>query len=135
MKYAPWALWILLPVAMLFRLNFSPSEPMGLYLITEQALKPGAFVLLHSPLKQIVGGPGDTVTVTPAGSYVNGKLIRLSAVPGDSAFTHCPYGTYHLRPHQLWILGSHPNSWDSRYFCAVPQTLVSSTAQPLWTSR
>jgi len=133
MKYTPWALWLLLPLAMLLRLNLSSSEPLGFYRLTREPLSRGAFVLLDSPLKQIAGVPGDVVRVTPEGSYINGKLWPMSAIPGDSAFPHYPYGTYTLRPGQLWILGQHPNSWDSRWFGPIPQTLISSTAEPVLT--
>ena len=135
MKYAPWELWALLPVAVFLRLNFSPSEPRGLYRLSRESLNRGTFVLLASPLKQIAGVPGDVVRVTPEGSYINGKLWPMSAIPGDSTFPHYPYGVYRLRAGQLWVLGAHPDSYDSRYFGPVPRTLVSSTARPLWTAR
>jgi type IV secretory pathway protease TraF len=87
-------------------------------------------VVLKLPLKQIAALPGDTVRVTPAGSYVNGKLWPHSGIPA-SAPTHFPFGTYVLHPNQLWVLGDNPLSYDSRYFGMIPESLVNATAKPL----
>jgi type IV secretory pathway protease TraF len=56
-------------------------------------------VALAMPLKQIAGMPGDIVSVTPQGSYINGRLIPNSAplLP-----RHYPYGQY--------ILGACPSN-------------------------
>jgi type IV secretory pathway protease TraF len=133
MRYLPWLPWLLLPFVLVFRVNLSPSEPIGLYRVSFEPLTRGAYVILKSPIKRIAGAPGDTVRATPEGSYVNGKLWPLSAIPGDSTYPHYPFGVYTLQPGQLWILGSHPDSYDSRFFGPVTQTLVHSTAEPLWT--
>jgi type IV secretory pathway protease TraF len=134
-RYASYALWALIPLAMFFRINLSPSEPLGLYRVTREPLTYGAFVLLDSPLKRIAGMPGDTVRVTKEGSYINGKLWPLSAIPNDSTFTHYPYGTYTLRAGQFWILGNHADSYDSRFFGPIPRTLISSTVRSVWTNQ
>jgi hypothetical protein len=89
-KCASYALWALLLLAMFFRLNLTPSEPLGLYRVTREPLTRGTFVLLDSPLKRIAGMPGDTVRATEEGSYINGKLWPLSAIPGDSTLPHYP---------------------------------------------
>jgi type IV secretory pathway protease TraF len=131
MKYAPWALWAMLPLTIVFRLNMSPSEPVGLYRLTHDSLKHGAYVILADPLKRIAGIPGDTVRTAPEGSYINGKLWPMSAPNAD--FPHCPYGVYTLKQRQLWVMGENPLSYDSRYFCAIPQSLIFSAARPVWT--
>ena len=110
--------------------NASPSEPPGIYRLTHEPLTRGAFVVLKLPLKQIAALPGDTVRVTPAGSYVNGKLWPHSGIPA-SAPNHFPFGTYLLPPNQLWVLGDNPLSYDSRYFGMIPESLVNATAEPL----
>jgi type IV secretory pathway protease TraF len=106
--------------------NESPSVPMGLWHLTHQPLTRKAYVRLKMPMKQIAGITGDTIRVTPEGSYVNGRLWPDSAPIGDH---HCPFGEYVLRPGELWLLSSHPFGWDSRYYCAVPESLVDSTAK------
>ena len=110
--------------------NGSPSEPLGIYRLTHEPLTRGAFVVLKLPLKQIAALPGDTVRVTPAGTYVNGKLWPHSGIPA-SAPNHFPYGTYLLHPNQLWVLGDNVLSYDSRYFGMIPESLVNATAKPL----
>jgi type IV secretory pathway protease TraF len=110
--------------------NGSPSEPRGIYRLTHEPLIRGAYVVLKLPLKQIAALPGDTVRVTPEGSYVNGKLWPHSAIP-TGAPNHFPFGTYLLHPNQLWVLGDNPLSYDSRYFGMIPESLVNATAKPL----
>jgi type IV secretory pathway protease TraF len=110
--------------------NGSPSEPRGIYRLTHEPLIRGAYVVLKLPLKQIAALPGDTVRVTPEGTYVNGKLWPHSAIPA-SAWNHFPFGTYLLHPNQLWVLGDNPFSYDSRYFGMIPESLVNATAKPL----
>ena len=110
--------------------NGSPSEPRGIYRLTHEPLIRGAYVVLEMPLKQIAALPGDTVRVTPEGSYVNGKLWPHSGIPA-SAPNHFAFGTYLLHPNQLWVLGDNPLSYDSRYFGMIPESLVNATAKPL----
>jgi type IV secretory pathway protease TraF len=114
--------------------NASPSEPLGIYHLTHEPLTRGAFVVLKMPLKQIAALPGDTVRVTPEGSYVNGRLWPHSAIPAGAP-NHFPFGTYRIHQHQLWVLGDNPLSYDSRYFGTIPESLVSATAEPLLTTK
>jgi type IV secretory pathway protease TraF len=105
--------------------NQSPSVPMGLWRLTHQPLAHGAYVRLKAPMKEIAGMAGDTVRVTPQGSYINGELWPDSAPVGAY---HCPFGEYHLQPGELWLMSVDPRGWDSRYYCAIPESLVDSTA-------
>jgi type IV secretory pathway protease TraF len=118
----------------LFRIkgNISPSEPRGLWRLTHDQLMRGTYVVLKLPLKQIAALKGDTVQTTPEGTYINGKLWPHSAIPAGVR-DHFPFGNYVLHTGQVWVLGQHPFSWDSRYFGPIPETLVDSTAKPLWT--
>jgi conjugal transfer pilin signal peptidase TrbI len=130
--------FVLLALLMLYAVlglasNNSPSEPRGLYRLTHEPLQRGRYVVLKMPLKQIAAVPGDTVRTAPEGSYVNGKLWPKSAIPAGVQ-EHFPFGTYVLQPGQLWVLGDHPLSFDSRYFGMVPDTLVNATAEPLLTT-
>ena len=84
------------------------------------------------PLKRIAGMPGDIVTVTPQGSYINGKLIPNSAPVVNR---HYPYGQYILGPADVWVVGKDPRSWDSRYFGPIRETLINATAEPIWVQR
>jgi type IV secretory pathway protease TraF len=110
--------------------NKSPSAPEGLYRLVIAPPARGEYVALAMPIKRIAGMPGDVVTVTPRGSYINGKLVPNSA---PMLPHHYPYGTYVLGPYELWLLGKDPLSWDSRYVGIVPETLVNAEAEPLIT--
>jgi conjugal transfer pilin signal peptidase TrbI len=109
--------------------NKSPSAPEGLYRLVIAPPARGEYVALAMPLKRIAGMPGDWITTTPVGTYINGQLMPNSA---PLLAQHYPYGTFKLGPASLWLLGKDPHSWDSRYFGPVPETLVNATAEPLW---
>src|SRR5712692_1555501 len=62
---------------------FSESEPPGLYRTVSKPIVRGGMVQLRSLMKHVAGIPGDTVRLTPEGSYINGKLWPYSAIPSD----------------------------------------------------
>jgi type IV secretory pathway protease TraF len=109
------------------------SEPNGLYRTTSGPITRGGMVELRKLIKHVAGVPGDTVRVTPEGSYINGKLWPYSAIPNGTPYTHFPYGTYKLAPGQFWLLGHNPLSWDSRYLGPIPQDMINSAVKPFWT--
>jgi type IV secretory pathway protease TraF len=114
-----------------FTLNESASEPVGLYRPTSAAFKRGSLVLLRMPLKRIAALPGDRVKFSPEGIYVEGTLIPNSAP--EPGLPHFPFGSYTVPADMFVGLGQHPDSWDGRYVGFLPESLVSSTAQPVWT--
>ena len=116
-----------------YTLNLSPSEAIGLYRPTHDAFKRGALVLLRDPLKRLVATPGDFIRTSPEGTYVNGQLIRNSGIPAGSPYRPYPFTTFRLAPDQYWTLGDHPLSYDSRYYGAVPGSLIASIVKPVWT--
>lgn len=117
--------------------NLSASEPRGIYRLTHEPLNRGTYVVLKMPLKRIAAMRGDTVRVTPEGSYINGKLWPASGLPveimKDHRLEHYPFGIYVLKPGQLWVLSNNPLGWDSRYFGPIDQNLVNATAEPVLT--
>ena len=116
-----------------FTYNNSPSMPIGLYRPTHEPFKRGALVLLREPLKKIAAIPGDTVEWTAAGVRVNGELLQDSAVPQGSPYLPYPYATLKLAPGQYLTMGDNPLSYDGRYTGPIPQSLLASTLQPVWT--
>jgi type IV secretory pathway protease TraF len=112
-------------------LNESASEPVGLYRPTHTALKHGSLVLLKMPLKRIAALSGDKVRFSPEGIYVEGKLVPNSAP--EPGLPHFPYGSYTVPADMFVGLAQHPDSWDGRYVGFLPESLVSSTAQAVWT--
>src|SRR5271170_7829257 len=101
--------------------NKSPSAPIGLYHLVIAAPAKGEYVALAMPLKRIAGMPGDVVTVTPHGSYINGCPIPNSA---PRIARHYPYGTYVLGPADILVVGKDPMIYDSRYFGPIPVSLI-----------
>ncbi len=115
--------------------NLTNSEPTGIYLRVPGEPERGGMVALRSLMKHVVAVPGDVVTVTAQGTYVNGQLWPHSAVSTTaSGYRHFPFGAYTLQPGQYWLLGTSPDSWDSRYIGPVPIDLIENTIRPVWTS-
>jgi type IV secretory pathway protease TraF len=114
--------------------NLTNSEPAGLYVRTLRLPTRGALVELRPLIKHLAGVPGDTVTVTSSGSYINGKLWPHSAIPKDThGYVPFRFGTYKLQPNQYWILGDSPDSLDSRYLGMISADVIATTIKPLWT--
>jgi type IV secretory pathway protease TraF len=115
--------------------NLTESEPQGLYLTIPGLPERGSMVALRPLMKHAAGLPGDTVTVTPQGSFINGKLWPDSAPAAHSLYRPYPFGIYHLGPYQYWLLGTSPASWDSRYEGPFPADLLANRIAPLLTAR
>jgi conjugative transfer signal peptidase TraF len=71
-------------------------------------------------LKVAAGVPGDHVAVSAEGVAVNGCLLPDSRpIALDRAGRRVPpwpRGDYRLGQGQVWLYGSNPRSWDSRYW-------------------
>src|SRR5580704_1678784 len=126
------------------RINTSPSLPMGLYIITADAVAdlvefcpmepfatlsivrgyrdPGACSDGAAPLlKPVIASAGDVVEVSALGISVNGALLPNTApLTRDTKGRHLeawPSGRYVVDPGSIWVASSyHPRSFDSRYF-------------------
>jgi conjugative transfer signal peptidase TraF len=86
--------------------------------------------------KVVLALPGDTVTETPAGLFLNGRAVPNSRVVlRDSRgrpIPHLPFGRYVVKPDHVWLFSPfHPMSFDSRYFGPVAARLVRSRITPL----
>jgi len=115
--------------------NLTNSEPTGIYLRVPGEPERGGMVALRSLMKHVVAVPGDVVTVTAQGTYVNGQLFPHSAIPTTAkGYQPFPFGAYTLQPGQYWLLGTGPYSWDSRYIGPVPIDLIESSVEPVWTT-
>jgi type IV secretory pathway protease TraF len=118
-------------------LTFNVSDsatPVGLYRVKPIAkVSRGDLVSLRMPIKQVWALPGDHVTFTPAGVYREGRLIPNSA-PEPGLARACPFGSYTVPPEMFLGMGAHdPDSWDSRYVCFLPLSLIAAKVKPLWT--
>ena len=85
--------------------NKSPSAPVGLYRLIISPPAKGEYVALAMPLKMIAWMPGDWISTTPIGTYINGRLVPNSA---PLLSQHYPYGTFELGASSLWLIGKDP---------------------------
>jgi conjugative transfer signal peptidase TraF len=88
-------------------------------------------------LKPVAAAAGDDIIVASAGVSVNGHRISNSAqLASDSRgrpLHPFPAGTYRVPPGDLWLVSGHnAQSFDSRYFGPIPETLVRTNVRPLW---
>jgi conjugative transfer signal peptidase TraF len=88
-------------------------------------------------LKPVAAIPRDTVIVTAHGITVNGALVegsnRLALDSDGSRLPALPEGAYRVGAEQVWLLSSHPRSFDSRYFGPVSMEAIIGKARP-WQS-
>ena len=116
--------------------NITDSEPIGFYMQIGGFPHRGSLVQLRPLIKNLAGIPGDTVQVSPEGSYINGRLWPNSAIPKQThGYQPYPFGTIKLQPNQYWMLGSSNDSWDSRWLGPITGDLIAATITPLWTRR
>ncbi len=143
-------------------LNLSASLPRGVYQRVDPTLKRGSLVLVclpeswaalarergylgrgscpgdTQPLGKRIGAvPGDEVELAEGGLRVNGRLLpKTTPLSRDSRgrpLPHLKRTRLELRPSELLVFASHPRSFDSRYFGAIPKCSVIGTLKPLWT--
>jgi type IV secretory pathway protease TraF len=133
---APLSLLLTLVLMTTFTRNVSDSAaPVGWYRVHWNApVKEGDLVLLRMPIKQVWARVGDHVSFTPKGIYVQGHLVPNSQ-PEPGITQVCPYGDYTVPDGMFLGLGTNdPDSWDSRYLCFLPETLIAGTVTSLWTN-
>jgi type IV secretory pathway protease TraF len=116
-------------------INVSDSAtPVGLYRVKPAGrVNYGDLVLLRMPIKRALALPGDHVRFTPRGVYREGKLIPNSA-PEPGLARVCPFGSYTVPPGMFLGMGTNdPDSWDGRYLCWLPQSLIAGQVKPVYT--
>jgi conjugative transfer signal peptidase TraF len=87
-------------------------------------------------IKKAAAKGGGTVLVSDTEVTVDGRALagshRMSRDTKGRPVPRIPSGLYTLPPDFVWLYGeSHPNSWDSRYYGAVPASGVLGKLQPL----
>jgi conjugative transfer signal peptidase TraF len=147
-----------------FRLNETPSVPVGLWRVSAAAvLERGRVVSLCPPatdaflearrrgylhrgrcpcalepmLKVLAGLPGDEVLQT-AEALINGRAVPHSkALDTDAEGRPLPAlasPRFVLRAGEGMFLGTHPRSFDSRYFGPLPLAAIEGEARPILTA-
>lgn len=88
--------------------------------------------------KPVAGVPGDTVTITPAGVWVNRRSLAHSRIPprdgAGRALPAQPVGTRVLGYDEYWIQSTvSTRSYDSRFFGPVREAQIVDVRVPLIT--
>lgn len=132
--------------------NASASVPIGLYFIAPPTLDMGDYVLVRPTssmqvlaeersyigagvplLKRIAAIAGDRVCRRGRVVWIAGRQA-LIALASDTKGRQLPVwqGCHQLRDGQVFVLGTHPASFDSRYFGPLHAKHVIGTAVPIW---
>jgi conjugative transfer signal peptidase TraF len=135
--------------------NVTPSVPVGLYWSHHRASVRGDFVLIalrphlrdlainrgylrHDQrlLKKVAATDGDRVCRRGLAVWINSH-IRVWARRNDALGRALPvwFGCRELTGDELFILGTHPSSFDSRYIGPLLRSDVIAVANPLWVWR
>lgn len=101
------------------------------------APEPGQIIVFRSPvipsqdwIKRVIGVPGDRVAIRNGQVYVDG---RLQPEPYVRYRGHSNYAAVTIPPGYLFVLGDNrPNSYDSRYFGLLKESLVRGEAFLVW---
>jgi type IV secretory pathway protease TraF len=112
-----------------YRINDTPSVKEGLYRITYGPYQHGGYVLIGQMTKKLGALPGDHVRFTAEGIYCEGKLLPNTAPePGEA---HFPFGDMVIPKGMFIAVGTHPDSYDSRYEGPLPLSLIVSNLEPV----
>ncbi|MGP6158148.1 MAG: S26 family signal peptidase [Vulcanimicrobiaceae bacterium] len=90
------------------------------------------------PLGKVVAGvTGDVVDVERDGVRINADLWPQSRQKdfdshGRRVDLRVSYGARTLGPDQVWLMGRSANSWDARYFGALPVSSIDGRFIPLF---
>ena len=136
-------------------INLTSSVPVGLYVHSARPPRTGEFVLVLLPMqlrhfaarrgylplnrllvKIIAAGPGEVVCRLGARVWVGGHN-RVWALRTDGLGRPLPYwsGCRRLRGSELFVLGTHSNSFDGRYCGPINRRSVLTVVQPILTFR
>jgi conjugative transfer signal peptidase TraF len=147
-----------------FRLNETPSVPVGLWRVSAVAVLergrvvsfcPPADVFLEARrrgylnrgrcpgalepmLKVLAGLPGDEVLLTGDALFINGRAVPHSkALEADDEGRPLPAlasRRFVIGAGEGMFLGAHPRSFDSRYFGPLPLAAIEGEARPILTA-
>ncbi len=85
--------------------------------------------------KIVMGVSGDKVTVNEKGIFINDKLIDSSLLVHAKKLKKVEsnyYTEYVIPENKLFMFGSMPNSYDSRYYGLVDKVDLTGRLYPLW---
>lgn len=132
--------------------NKSPSVPIGLYLVVARPVHVGDYVVMrlsgtmqalaerrtyigpNTPLlKRVAASEGDRVCRRGQAVLASGQHVVV-ALGADRAGKPLPVwqGCHQLQHGQVFVLGTHPESFDSRYFGPIDREQIAGAAIPLF---
>jgi len=138
-----------MPVKLAF--NGSASAPIGFYWVDQEPAKSGDYVLTRLPekmqklakarrylppntslIKRIAAAEGDAVCRLDGEIYINGNTVGKARM-SDARGHPLPdwQGCYLLKANQIFLLQTHPDSFDSRYFGVLNRSHVIGRARQL----
>ena len=88
-------------------------------------------------MKRFLGLPGDVVSVTDDGVFVNGVLLpNTKPLPCDTIGDPLPYlrfTDYTLKENEAFFISDHmPRSYDARYFGVQETRQIVEVLMPIW---
>ncbi|ARR03170.1 conjugative transfer signal peptidase TraF (plasmid) [Campylobacter vicugnae] len=105
------------------KINTTKSMPIGIYQTYNNNILPGDIVTFNYQnvnfLKKVVAVAGDYVEIKNSKIFVNHKLIKDSQIfKFDSNHNALPTLSFSgvLKNNEIFVLGEHIKSFDSRYF-------------------
>jgi len=145
-----------------FRLNTTPSIPLGIYRAIGGAAQKGDIVAFCPPntptfiealhrgyiehgdcpsgsyemLKRILAAKGDRVEVSPDGVRINGRFVAQSAPQlADGMGRPLPQlnTDWTLEDGEYVVMGDGPDSFDSRYYGPIHARQISAAIKPVVT--
>jgi signal peptidase I len=78
-------------------------------------------------IKRVIALPGETVEGKSGHVVINGRVLNEPYL--DEGITTSDFGPVKVPPGQVWVMGDNrPDSQDSRFFGAIPQSLIVGRA-------
>lgn len=132
--------------------NKSPSVPIGLYLVLARPPHVGDYIVIrlsgtmqalaeqrnyigpNTPLlKRVAASEGNRVCRRGQAVLISGQHV-VFALGFDRAGKPLPVwqGCHRLQDDQVFVLGTHPESFDSRYFGPINRDQIAGAAIPLF---
>lgn len=146
----------LVPIPTAYYINYTQSSPRGIYRVVPftGTLQAGEIVIIDVPesarpyvygrgwipdgtplMKKVGALPGDEYSITSTEVLINGKYVG-PICERDSEGKPLPElrGVWHIKDGYFLPMSTHiPNSFDGRYFGAVPVELIRCKALPVLT--
>ncbi|MEA3643525.1 MAG: signal peptidase I [Lamprobacter sp.] len=94
------------------------------------------FTVGQTVIKRVVGVPGDRVAVDATGTAING-VMRANSDPALATTLQQPVSAFaraafEVEPGHLWVMGDTRDSFDGRYWGALPIEQVQGRAYALF---